>query len=349
MIRKRGSVAAAGLALAGLLAAPAAPAAAQSRAQTRFAEVDLVSDIQGRAKLLDPKLVNPWGVALGPVSAVWVADNHTDSTTFYAGTVVKIPLDVAVQGGAPTGEVFNSTTDFKVKGSPAMFILDSESGFLTAWNLGTGATAVKVGNGGPGASYKGLALAHTGHGPVLLAADFHNARIDVFDKTFKRVTPPGSFRDPALPAGYSPFNVAVVNGLVFVAYAQKETDGDDEVAGPGKGFVDVFTTSGVKLHRFASQGALNAPWAVVQAPRSFGTYAGDILVGNFGDGRINAYDAFGHPKGPLMDKANKPITIEGLWGLAQGNAIAGGSGNLWFAAGIDDEEHGLMGLITPAK
>jgi len=215
MIRKRGNIVAASLALAGLLAAPAAPAAAQSRTQTRFAEVDLISDIQGRAKLLDPKLVNPWGVALGPVSAVWVANNHTDSTTFYVGGangVAKIPLDVAVQGGAPTGEVFNDTSGFKVKGAPAMFILDSESGFITAWNLGTGATAVKVGNGGAGASYKGLALAHTGHGPALLAADFHNARIDVFDKNFKRVTPPGSFRDPSLPAGYSPFNVSVISG-----------------------------------------------------------------------------------------------------------------------------------------
>jgi uncharacterized protein (TIGR03118 family) len=339
-----------GVAWSALLTVPAQASSPARYAPTRFTEVDLVSDIPGKAKTTDPKLANPWGLALGPFTPIWVANNHTDSSTFYAGGaggVVKIPLDVAVEGGSPTGEVYNDTAGFTVKGLPAMYIFDSESGDITAWNLATGAKAVKVA-AHAGANYKGLGLLHTAKGPLLLAADFGNGRLDVFDQKFLRVTlPAGSFADPSLPAGYAPFNVAVIGNAVYVAYALK--NGEDEQAGAGLGFVDVYTDTGKTRHRFAARGALNAPWAVVKAPASFGTFAGKILVGNFGDGRINAYDASGHFKGALSGKNGRPLSIEGLWGLQQGNALSGGSDSLWFAAGINGEQNGLLGLIRPTK
>lgn len=332
--------------------AAASASAATHRPATRFTQIDLVSDLQGRAKLRDPKLVNPWGLSIGPISAVWSSNTGTSSSTFYFGGaagVIKAPLNVAVQGGAPTGQVYNGTAAFKVKGLPAMFIFSSATGNITGWNLATGAQAVKAA-GVTGAVYLGLAMVHTARGPRLLASDFRNARIDAFDAGFRKVAlPAGAFKDSALPAGYSPFNVTTVGGFVFVAYAKRDPAGGDEVPGAGLGYVDVYTATGKKIHRFASRGALNAPWAVVKAPSSFGTYAGNILVGNFGDGRINAYTAWGRSRGPLRDASGKPIQIEGLWGLVEGNALSGGNGNLWFAAGIDDERHGLMGLIHPNR
>jgi uncharacterized protein (TIGR03118 family) len=283
---------------------------------------------------------------------MWTANNGTDSSTFYVtvlGHVVKIPLDVAVEGGAPTGIVFNDTTSFAAKGLPATYIYDSEAGDITAWNLATGATAVKVA-AVPGAVYKGITLVHTSAGPRLLAADFSAHRIDVFDGAFKPVKSTGAFTDDKLPsAAYAPFNVQVIGGKVYVAYAPKEAGGDDEVAGPGNGVVDVYTVDGKLVRRLVTHGALNAPWGLERAPASFGTFAGDLLVGNFGDGRINAYDGSGHFKGTLRDKAGKPLVIDGLWGLRQGNVLAGGTGTVWFAAGPGDESHGLLGTLRAVK
>ncbi|MFC4910950.1 TIGR03118 family protein [Actinomadura gamaensis] len=354
---KRLGIALAGIGTAALVAVAGLPAQAEqgqagahqgrAPAPTRFVERDLVADQPGRAKLTDPTLVNPWGVALGPDTPVWVGDNGADAATRYRDGAVKVPPNIAVEGGAPTGEVYNDTGSFTVHGAPARFILASEAGLITAWNPATGTRAVKVASGAD-AVYKGLALVHASDGPRLLAADFHNHRVDIFTGTFQRVSIPGAFTDPTLPPSYSPFDVATIGGLVYVAYAQKQANGDDEVDGPGLGFVDVYTPLGQKVRRLVSQGALNAPWAMVRAPQSFGTYAGDILIGNFGDGRINAYTPSGVPKGPLTTASGQPLTIGGLWGLARGNAVAGGPGNLWFAAGTDDEAHGTLGLITPA-
>ena len=336
----------AALTLTGVMAAPAQ---AHHTPPTRFVETDLVSNVAGGAQLQDPKLQNAWGLALGPTTPLWTVDNGTDSATLYAGGaagVTKRALEVAVQDGAPTGEVFNDTTSFMVNGAPALFIFDSESGDITAWNPAGGTTAVKVG-GTDGAVYKGLALLHTDQGPFLLAADFHHARIDVFDGTFTKVDmPKWAFRDRRLPRGYAPFNVAVVGDSVYVMYAKQDAAGEDEVAGRGLGFVDVYKGLGRFGHRLVSRGPLNAPWGFTVAPDSFGSFAGDILVGNFGDGRINAFDRFGHSRGPLRLGNGKAIEIDGLWSLLQGTETTGGTGNLWFSAGPNDEADGLVGLIS---
>ena len=341
-------LAAVGIACASVLAAPGARAATP----TRFAETDLVSDQKGAAQLQDTKLVNAWGLASGPFTPMWVANNGTDSSTFYVtvlGRVLKVPLDVAVEGGAPTGIVYNDTSSFAAKGVPATYIYDSEAGDVTAWNVATGATAVKVAQV-PGAVYKGITLVHSSAGPRLLAANFSGHRIDVFDGNFALVKSAGAFTDKKLPsADYAPFNVQAIGGKVYVAYAPKEPDGNDEVAGPGNGVVDVFTQEGKFVRRLVSHGPLNAPWGLERAPSSFGTFAGDLLVGNFGDGKINAFDGSGHFKGTLSGKNGKPLVIDGLWGLRQGNVLAGGTDSVWFAAGPGEESHGLLGTLKAVK
>jgi uncharacterized protein (TIGR03118 family) len=326
----------------------AAPAQAHNAPPTRFTETDLISDMAGQGQIQDPKLLNAWGLALGPTTPLWVVDNGADSATVYAGgaaAVTKRSLEVTVQDGAPTGEVFNDTTSFMVNGAPALFIFDSEAGDIAAWNPAGGTTAIKVA-GSDGAIYKGLALLHTDQGPFLLAADFHNARIDVFDGTFTKVaTSKWAFRDPRLPRGYAPFNVVVVGDAVYVMYAKQDAAGEDEVEGRGLGFVDVYRGLGMFRHRLVSRGPLNAPWGFAVAPDSFGTFAGDTLIGNFGDGRINAFDRFGHFRGPLRLGNGKPIEIDGLWALLRGTATTGGTDALWFSAGPNDEADGLVGMI----
>ncbi|TCO59731.1 TIGR03118 family protein [Actinocrispum wychmicini] len=338
----------------------AVPAVAQPEsAHSAFAELDLISDLPGRAPLVDASLVNPWGLALSPTGPLWVANNGTNTATIYPGgaggtPVTKAGLTVSVPGGAPTGQVFNDTTDFVVTGpggaGPAAFMFVSEAGDLTAWNPTASRTAAITEAHVPGAVYKGLALLHTKIGPFLLAADFHHGRIDVFDKAFHRVALPDVFyRDRSLPRGYAPFNVAALGDVVYVAYAKQDADRQDEVDGRGLGFVDRFDVFGLVHHRVASRGALNAPWGLAIAPASFGRLAGDLLVGNFGDGRINAFDArSGHFHGSLRDAKHKPIAIAGLWDLKPGTAASGGADSLWFSAGTDHEAHGLVGLIQPA-
>lgn len=343
-----------------LVSVPAAGAEPETEAaRAAFTEVDLISDVPGKAPLTDPALVNPWGLAFSPTGPLWVANNGTNTATIYSGgvggaTPTKAGLTVMVPGGAPTGQAFNDTTDFVVTGpggsGPAVFLFVSEGGDLTAWNPTANRTAAITEAHTDGAVYKGLTLLHTQFGPLLLAADFHHGRIDVFDKEFKRVVLPDVFfHDRFQPRGYAPFNVAALGDVVYVAYAKRDAAGVDEVAGRGLGFVDRFDAFGLVAHRVASHGALNAPWGLAIAPASFGRLAGDLLVGNFGDGRINAYDArTGNFRGQLRDAAHKPIVIDGLWDLKPGTANTGGVDGLWFSAGIDDEAHGLVGLIRPA-
>lgn len=343
--------------LAGMAPTRPASAGTSNRAdelgwRTRFTQTDLVSDIPGRAPLRDPKLVNPWGLALGPTGPLWAANNGTGVATVYAGGakgVTKQPLEVTVEGGAPTGEVFNNTADFKVKGAPATFIFSSESGAITAWNRNTGTTAVRVA-GAPGSIYKGLALLHTRHGAFLLATDFHNRRIDVFDGKFRRLRlPSGRFDDPSIPSGFAPFNVAVLGRSVFVTYAKQDANAEDDVPGPGLGFVVEYRRFGRSHHRFASRGPLNAPWGLVIAPRSFGDFAGNVLVGNFGDGRINAFTPHGRWRGALRRPDGRPIEIDGLWALLRGTPATGGTDAVWFSSGPNDETHGLVGLLRKAR
>lgn len=348
-------VAAAALALL----AGGAPAYAQGKHANgtpapRFTQINQVSDQPGVAALTDADAVNSWGLALGPTTPLWVSNNATATATVYAGGVngaaVTKTRRVTIPGGAPTGTVFNDTGEFEVPGTsaPAFFIFVSETGNVTAWNPAAGAAAVTVAHT-DGAIYKGVSILRTPFGPWLLATDFHNNHIDVFDGQFQKVNLSQSFfRDKKIPTGYAPFNVLVVGDKIYVTYAKQDADAEDDVAGPGLGFVDVFTNLGSTVRRLASHGTLNAPWGLAIAPDGFGKFTGDLLVGNFGDGRINVFRD-GHFQGQLRDNDNKKITIDGLWALLPGTATTGGTGTLWFSAGPDDETHGLVGQLIPTN
>jgi uncharacterized protein (TIGR03118 family) len=343
--------------------ASALPATAQQKAN-EFVQHNLVSDVPGLAAVTDDSLQNPWGLAQGPTTPVWVADNGTNVATLYSGDgvggpVSKLGLTVSIPGDGPTGQVFNSTSGFVVSdgaghSGPAVFIFDSESGDITGWNPAVPpppfSTHAQLGTHVDGAIYKGLALATSGGAPHLYAANFHAGTVDVFDSTFTQVHLDGSFTDPKLPKGYAPFDVAHLNGQLYVAYAVQDANAEDEVAGPAKGIVDVFDTSGHFVRRLVSHGHLNAPWGMTIAPPGFGQFAGDLLVGNFGDGRIHAYDAeTGQFDGTMRGTDNRPIEIDGLWALMFGNGTTAGHTSLLFSAGIDDEANGLYGSITPAS
>jgi uncharacterized protein (TIGR03118 family) len=315
-----------------------------------FTVVPLVSDQPGVAPNTDPNLVNAWGLTSGPTTPWWVADNGTDKSTLYNGAGVPQALVVDVFE-APTGTVFNSTTGFALPtGGVARFLFDTERGKVLGWNPAQGTNSVVVADLGDGAIYKGLAIAATAAGPRLYAADFHNAKVDVFDGSFNPVL--GGFVDSALPSGYAPFGIQTIGDRVFVSYAKQDADAEDEVAGQGKGFVDAYDTAGNLLGRVAQHGQLNAPWGLALAPASFGRFAGDLLVGNFGDGQINAYEELGNGhfahRGELRDASGKSLSIDGLWALevAQGGNN-GTPGTLYFTAGPDDETHGLFGQINP--
>jgi uncharacterized protein (TIGR03118 family) len=338
-----------------------APAAGAAAAQpgNAYHQTNLVSDLPGMAQLTDADLVNPWGLAFSSTSPAWVADNGTGKATLYRGFVngspiQKVPLVVSIPGGAPTGQVFNPTSGFVVRSGdssgPAVFIFDSEAGLVTGWNPGVPppppSTQAQVGASVPQAIYKGLAIASTTTGTFLYAANFHQARIDVFDSSFNLVHLSGSFQDPAIPPGFAPFNVQALGGLLYVTYAKQDAAAEDDVAGPGLGFVDVYSTSGQLLRHLIEHGQLNAPWGLALAPAGFGRFGGALLVGNFGNGRINAYDpATGEFLGRLRHEDNSPVQIDGLWALRFGNGVIGTPSTLLFTAGIDDEAHGLFGAI----
>jgi len=348
--------------LIGTGVAAASSPASQHHSGPAINETDLVSDLPGRGQLPpDPSLVNPWGLALSPTSPIWSANNGADNATLYSGPtattpVAKVPLTVPINNGAPTGQAFNSdpsTTDFVVHGpngsGAARFIFDSEAGDITAWNPTASPTALTQWHV-DGAIFKGLAQLNTKFGSFLLAADFHHGKIDVFDSNFHPVKlPKAFFHDPRLPRGYAPFNVAVLGDSIYVTYAKQDANAEDEVDGARLGIVDQYLGFGLIPRRIATHGTLNAPWGLATAPASFGKIAGDLLVGNFGDGRINIFDKHsGAFRGQLKDSWGKPITIDGLWSLTQGTAATGGTDALWFSAGIDHEQHGLLGLLRPA-
>jgi uncharacterized protein (TIGR03118 family) len=335
------------LVLLGALVA-ASPLAAAER--NSYTVTPLVSNQPGVAPHTDGNLVNAWGLTAGPTTPWWVSDNGRDKSTLYNGDGTPRPLVVDVAGG-PTGTAFNPTSAFVLPtGGKALFLFDGEDGVIRGWNGAQGTTAIVVKDrSGVGAIYKGLSVADTPAGPRLYAADFHNARIDVLDGNFGLV--PGGFADPALPAGYAPFNVQVIGNRVFVTYALQDADAEDEVAGQGRGFVDAYDLAGNLLSRVTQHGQLNAPWGLALAPASFGRFGGDLLVGNFGDGQINAYEElsngqFAH-RGELRSGDGKPLAIDGLWALRFGNgAAAGPADTLFFTAGPDEESNGLFGSIT---
>jgi uncharacterized protein (TIGR03118 family) len=313
---------------------------------------DLVSDGGVPAEHMDPDLVNGWGIAPSPTGPWWVNAADAGKSLLFDGGGVKNALVVAV-AGAPTGIVFNGGSRFVIPNvGAARFLFASEDGTISAWSPSLAPntqSVVVVDNSASEASYKGLAIDSTTAGGRLYAADFHNARVDVFDRNFARVRRPGAFKDPDLPAGYAPFGIQTLGGNVYVAYAKQDEEGEDEVKGPGLGVVDKYDVAGRLIARVATGGALNAPWGMALAPKGFGRFSGTLLVGNFGDGRINAFNPVTfEPKGHLKDEDGQAIEIDGLWGIGFGNgATAGPKTTLFFAAGPDDEEHGLFGRIDP--
>jgi len=305
----------------------------------------------------DARLVNAWGLVAGPGTPWWVSDNGADFSTLYNATGVKRSLNVSVDG-APTGIVFNgAATSFRVgpSNAGALFIFATEGGTIAGWNpsLGT-ASQVMADASGAGAVYKGLAIATTATGPQLYATDFHNARLDVFNATWAAVTPAGGFVDPKIPAGYAPFGIQTIGARIFVTFAKQGPGAKDEIDGQGLGFVDAFDTDGNLLVRVAQRGQLNAPWGLALAPASFGRFGGDLLVGNFGDGHVNAYqetpDGTFELIGALRTTDGRKLVIDGLWALQFGHGTVnnGPVDTLFFTAGPNDESDGLFGTITAA-
>jgi uncharacterized protein (TIGR03118 family) len=322
-----------------------------------FTTTALVTDQASGAAHTDTHLVNAWGLAFNPTAFVWVANNGTSTSTLYDGNGVPQTLVVAIPAGtagdaAPTGIVFNGTTDFKVTqngvtgASPFIFV--GEAGTVSGWSPSVNRTnaVIAVDTNGT-AVYKGLAIGAFAGANYLYAADFRNNRIDVYNAGFQKATLPGGFVDPNLPAGYGPFGIQAIGDRVYVAYAQRETSGNDEVKGAGLGVVDVYDMGGTFLHRLAAGGALNAPWGLAMAPTNFGDFSNAILVGNFGDGKINAYNpSTGAFIGTLSKADRTPIVIDGLWGIAFGNGVNNQPTNtLFYTAGPSDEAHGIYGRI----
>ncbi len=334
----------------------------------------LVSDTAGgTAAGVDTNLVNPWGLSIPAGSFfAWVANNHTETSTLYDGNgkpqphAAPLVVNFAASGTGvafdPTGIVFNSTTDFVVSGGAksgaAAFIFDGEGGMIAGWSSGVDAThAITMYTDAGGAVYKGLALAENAGQPFLYATDFHNNKVDVFNSAFVKQTTSATaftFADPAIPAGYAPFGIqAIANGTggatqLYVTYAQQQApDNHDNANGAGLGYVDIYDTNGKLIKQLAAKGALNAPWGIALAPADFGGLSNDLLVGNFGDGKINAYDpAAGTLLGTVKDSSGAAIATPGLWGIAFGNDANNQPHNtLFFAAGTNDEANGSYGRI----
>jgi len=324
--------------------------------QDRYIQTNLVSDMIGLAAHTDPNLVNAWGIAASGGSPWWVNSAGKGLSILYDGTgtafPINSPLKVAIPplgGSIPTGIVFNNTTDFPVDtGRPAAFLFSTINGTIAGWNPAVlPATAVtKVTT--PGAVYTGLTLGQVNGANVLYVANFAGGKVDVFDGNFMPLTlPAGAFQDPQVPANFAPFNVQNVGGSIFVTYAVPIPGG--EVKGPGLGFVDKFTSSGVLQLRLEHGDWMNAPWGVTMAPPSgFGVMSGRLLVGQFGGGQIASFDPqSGAFLGLIPDVNGSPVQIEGIWGIRFGNdANAGSSHELFFAAGIADEQHGLFGKLS---
>jgi len=325
-------------------------AAAFARADT-YSWINFQSDIAGVAQHVDPNLVNPWGMAASTSGTIWVSDNGTGVSTLYHQDGTAVPLVVTIptaarnrEVGNPTGIVFNSTPFFQVtkngNSAPAFFIFVSEDGSISGWNptLDQTNAIIAVDNGRNRgvnrAIYKGATLGVANGHNFLYATNFHTGKVETYDENFHRVNPSG-FADPNLPAGYGPFGIRNFNGEIFVTYAKQDQHREDDVPGPGFGFVNVFDTSGNFLRRLISNGELNAPWGLALVEGD------ELWVGNFGDGRINNYDPVtGAFIETLMTADGTPLEFEGLWDL-----LPLGDG-VYFTAGIADEEHGLFGIIT---
>jgi uncharacterized protein (TIGR03118 family) len=337
-----------------------------SLAAQQYTVTPLVADQSGVAAATDPNLVNPWGLSRSSASPWWASDNGTGVATLYDGTgaakslVVVVPTgDPNVSStGTPTGTVFNGGTGFVLaNGKPALFMFVTEDGTVSAWNGGTSAT-IEV-NTKSASVFKGAALAtlsapNGSNATFLYVADFRKGRIQVYDSSFRHVGFSDElFRDEFLPRGYAPFNIQNIGGDLYVTFARQDGQKHDEVDGPGKGYVDVFSPFGFLLRRLEHSAWLNGPWGLAMAPGDFGIYSHDLLVGQFGSGNVAVYNPVtGRLIDVLRDSNNAALAIDGLWGLSFGGDSATGSGpatTLYFSAGSDGEQHGLFGTLTPLQ
>ena len=347
-------------------------------ASAGFADTAVVSNKVGvvaTPTTIDANLSNPWGLAVGPGLPFWIADNNSNLSTLYSGTGqiqtqlvtgssdvgITIPDSAAGVPSNPTGQVYNGGGGFLITTpagrESATFIFDGEGGTISAWADHSGATAVTVyddgvANGANRAVYKGLALGTVNGASFLYATDLHNNKVDVFDTNFtKPAGMQGKFLDPAMPAGFVPFGIASLDGQLYVSYAMRDAAQHDETTGAGLGYVNVFDFSGNLVNRFASGGALNAPWGMAIAPAGFGSLNGDLLIGNFGDGKINVFapDGTGLARsvGPLTVTNGGTVSIPGLWALAFGNGDPDKPATtLFYTAGFVNQTDGVFGSIA---
>lgn len=363
-----GTVAGAAALFSGAIATGSARAddasADAASALTAYQQTNLISNVAGLAPTTDANLLNPWGIAWAPGGALWASDNNGSVSTLYNGAGAIVPLVVTIppaDSSAPTGMVWNpNPNQFQIPGTTigATFIFDGEDGTITAWNpaadpvtAGKSTASLVIDNSAAGAVYKGLAFGTNVRGNFLFATNFNSGKVEAYDNKFAPATLDGSFTDPQLPQGYAPFGISNIDGDLFVTYAKQDAAKHDPVRGDGLGFVDVFTTNGKLVRRFASRGVLNAPWGVVRAPLGFGKFGGEILIGNFGNtgrfaGWISAFDNRGSFLGELRAPNGRPIAIDGLWALSFGTFSASDGDTLYFTAGIHDEADGLFGKLT---
>ena len=328
-----------------------------------YKRIDLASNVPDAARYTDPNLRNAWGLLASPSGRLIVANNAAGVASFYAGsgrplsTVITIPAPTAGATSTPTDVALNYSWDFRItnggKTRPSLLLFVTEDGTMAGWNpeLDRTNAFIAVDNSGSNAVYKSVALGRTWSGHFLYAANFKAGVVEMYDRKFQLVK---TFTDTNLPAGFAPFGIRNLFGRLYVTFAmQAPPDNDDDLPGPGLGYVDVFSTSGRLLYRFASEGTLNAPWGLAVAPWNFGRFSNTLLVGNFGDGRINAFSLrTGAFLGQLKDAGGQPIEIEGLWGLTAGygsynlNDIYG-TRSIYFTAGPNDENDGLLGVLQP--
>ena len=339
-----------------------------SAAAGGYKQIDLVADQSGAAAHTDARLVNSWGLAFNAEGLLYVADNGTGLSTLYTPSGTPLPLSIQIPPPAgstgtatPSGLVSNPGHAFVVTqgahSGPARFLFATEDGTISAWTPVVSIThaILAVDNSASGAVYKGIALLHSQTTDRLYATDFHNGKVDVFDGAFTPIHDPNAFVDAGLPAGYAPFGIRAIDGKIIVTYAkQKPPENHDDDAGPGHGFIDVFQSDGTLVKRLVSMGELNSPWGLAKAPAHFGQFSNALLVGNFGDGTIHAYDpSSGNLLGTLSDSAGAAIVIDGLWGLTfrpvhDDDDHPGQGVRLYFTAGPNGESDGLIGYIRPA-
>lgn len=320
--------------------------------QAGYSQTNLVANTAGVANHTDPQLSNPWGISFLPGQPFWVANNNGGTSTLYDAQgnknqpTVRIPVAShnPCPQGCPTGTVANNHQGMFGNGA---FLFDTEDGIIANWT-GQGDAFTVVDNSSVGAVYKGLATLTNAEGVFLLAANFNSGKIDVFDRNFGATHLAGNLTDPSLPAGYAPHGIKVINNVIFVAYAMQDSAKHDPMLGTGLGIIDEFDIEGNFHGTFTSGGTLNAPWGMVATPASFGDFSNAILIGNFGDGTMNAYDRTGHFLGQVKDSAGHVIGNPGLWDLVFGFGGTGDPGTLYFTAGGADQTSGLFATLVPA-